>query len=157
MKPIPYTLAAFILSSLFIPACAQKPVAQTLDEKLAQESTVKTTADYETQSDQTVNNAPGITDDQKKELMAYRESVRAQSSALQQESLKLRAVLVKNLLAPNYNTDEVERIKSKIRDIEQERLRIFFSAVREMNTKLGRWGSRRERQEDDDFYNQMLE
>lgn len=146
-------LAMPILSML--QGCAHSVVEKQLDEKLERETVVKSRSDLMGETDHLIKTAPGLSEDQRTRLLGLRDSTRAQSDRLREESLKLRSVLVKSLVSINYDQEETDLVKTRIRNLEHERLSLFFRTVRQANEILGRWGSQQQ-QVNEDFYNQML-
>jgi hypothetical protein len=65
--------------------------------------------------------------------------------------LQLRAVLIKDLISPNDNQEEIDLLKKKIKLAERQRLSIFLDSVRQTNEILGRWASQTERLDYEDF------
>ncbi|MGZ6359223.1 MAG: hypothetical protein ACXWP1_08725, partial [Bdellovibrionota bacterium] len=54
------------------------------------------------------------------------------------QSLKLRSVLVEEILSPNYSLDEVGMIKGRLKKLEDKRLSLMFDGIDQANTILGR-------------------
>ncbi|MDR3608576.1 MAG: hypothetical protein P4M08_14530 [Oligoflexia bacterium] len=117
--------------------CATSALDKKVDAEVAQED-VKTHAELRTESGQLIESTPGLTADQRVKLVALRDATRADLDSLYSQSLKLRAVLIKDLITTNYNEDEVELIKKRIKDNENKRLTVTFNAVEQANKILGR-------------------
>lgn len=143
---------------LFFSGCAAGERASAnrqLDEKLARETSVKTRADLRKEATSIITTAPGLTDQQRASLMELRDSSSSETDRLTTLSLKLRSVLVKELLNTNSDPELVDLIKARIKKVEQERVSLFFRTIHGVNTILGRWGSRTER-ENQEFFDQMM-
>lgn len=153
MKSLTGVLIVFL--SITVSGCAHGEIERNLDEKLARETSVKHRADLKVEARNLIDNAPGLTDNQRKELGELLKSTGVESDQIQERSFRLQAVLVKELLKSNYNSDEVDVVKSKMKDLEHERLHLFFTAIRNVNTLLGRWRPLRQ-QNDELFYDQMM-
>lgn len=130
-------------------------VGQRLDEKVSQEPAVMTRADVHRDVTQWINESKDLSSDQKPRLLSLRDSIVSQEDALRGKSLKLRSVLVKNVLSADYNPDEVSILQDRIRSVEVDRLETFFWAVQQANAILGRWSAENERASED-FYTQMM-
>jgi hypothetical protein len=147
-----HLVSFLVLCVMSFSGCAHGLVEKQLDEKIAREETVNKRSDLRAESDRLIETAPGLSEEQRKMLRALRDSTRIQSDELREKSLRLRAVLIKDLLSPRYSSDELDLVKAKMKDVEQENLHVFFSSVRQANTILGRWRP----QKDEAFYDQMM-
>jgi len=144
---------------LVLQGCAHSPIDDQLDKKLANEPAAETRAQLSVEAGQQIAADKELTPEQKSKLAAIGKQTRAKTDALREESVKLKMVLVKDLLASNYDSTEVDLIKKRIRDNEQAKLSEYFKAIRETNILLGRWASRNQRiwtGYDTDFYNQIM-
>ena len=144
-----------LLGACTLGACSHAQVEKQLDKKLAQETDVKTRADLRVEFAQLIKTAPSLSEEQRRKLTTLRESTLVESAQLRERALRLRAVLVKSVLSPTESESEVKEVKNQIRDVEQQRLHLFFTTVGTVNTILGRWASRNQR-EDAGFYDQMM-
>lgn len=125
-----------IASTLVFQGCAHSALDAKVDQEMAQETTVKTNADLRAESSQLLQTAPGLTSDQRARLVALRDATRSQLDSLWSQSLKLRAVLIKDLITAKYNEEEVDLIKDRMKKIEDQRLAVTFNAVEQANTIL---------------------
>jgi PBP1b-binding outer membrane lipoprotein LpoB len=130
-----------ILSSLFIAAallgCASSG-NKKLDQKMAQESKVSSTSDLRLEAQKSIESAINLTSEQKEKLNQLRKSVSNQTDEFNKKSLELRSILLTDLLAPNYNANEVRVIKSRMRKLEDQRLSMIFDAADKANVILDR-------------------
>lgn len=126
-----------LASAGFFQGCASAALNTKIDRELAQESAVKSRTDLRKEAGQLIQTTPGLTADQRSKLSSLRDTTRAQLDAMAGQSLKLRSVLLKTLVAANYNDDEVELIKQRIKDLEEKRLTVTFNAVEQANQILG--------------------
>lgn len=127
-----------VAATLAIQGCAHGQLEKRIDEKVAQETQVKTRADVSEEAKESIERASGLTQDQRSQLLSLRESTHAQMDRLINQSLRLRAVLVKDLISTAYDEDEVQLIKRKIRDVEKQRVSEIFDATDQANRILGR-------------------
>lgn len=109
-----------------------------LDAKVAQETTIESGADLHDEVTTLIQSSDGLNADQKRKLLALRDSVREKNRSFMKESLRMRSVLIKDLIASDYNAKEVSLIKRKIRKLEDKRVSIVFEAIEQANSILGR-------------------
>lgn len=112
--------------------------SRELDQKISQEPPVESRRQVQTEADQKIATDSQLTPDQKARLSALRTSVSAQLDDVSRQSLKLRSVLIEEILSPNYSLEEVSLIKSRLKKLEDKRLSLMFDGVDEANKILGR-------------------
>lgn len=130
--------AAFVVPALILSACGHAAIEKSIDQKLTQESDVKTIADLNSEENSFVAGAKNITPEQKTQLLALRALTRQKLNTNNQESNKMKSVLIQDLVAAQYKENEVELIKSKLKNLQSKRLTIMFQAVEEANSIMGR-------------------
>lgn len=122
---------------LTLAACANPSIEKEVNDKISQESEIKTRADLTADTKSSIENAKGVTLEQKSQLLSLRESTNQQIESNWQESLKLKSILIQDLVANEYNEREVELLKGKLQKLETKRLSIMFSAVDRASKILG--------------------
>lgn len=133
-----YLTATALISALsFSQGCAHNALEKHIDDEVAQESAISTHTELRTEANQLIQTAPGLSTKQKALLSSLREVTLSQSDALWEQSLKLRSVLIKDLITTQYNEDEVELIKTRIKDLENRRLSLLFNSVEQANLIMG--------------------
>ncbi len=132
------TLVVSTLSLLITNGCTSKFVEKELNQKVSQEKSIRSQTDLTNESDRVLNMDDQLTTSQKQQLKALKDETRILSAEQNAESLKLRSVLMKDLLATNYNRPEVLLIKNKLKNVESKKVEILFSAVEKANIILGR-------------------
>jgi hypothetical protein len=137
MKDKKCAIAAAVVLALIAQGCASSALNRKIDNEMAQETSIKTHADLRNETGQLIQTAPGLTAEQRSKLATLRDSTRAQLDTMWMQSLKLRSLLLKDLVSANYDVDEVELIKRRIRDLESKRLTVTFDAVEQANQILG--------------------
>ena len=151
---------AILVAGLFLfQGCAHDQGEKKLDAKLAA-NPVETPRELHAQATQEIDSAPSLKPEQKAKLLAIRDSVRDEMKKNRVESLRLRSVLIRDLVEKKdtqKNRKEIELVKQKIRDLGEKNLSAFFQAVREANETMGRWGSRDERLAESMLYDEMTE
>ncbi len=138
MKKNKIVFCALSACGLILVACSHKSIDKELDRKVAQETQINTQADLNAESERLIESAPGLTPTQRTQLIALRESTRAATQEQTKESLRLRSVLVKDLLSSNFNRQEVAVLKNKIKKTDQAKLSILMDSIRKTNLILGR-------------------
>jgi DNA primase len=126
------------LAAVMFSGCASYQLKRKLDEKMALEPRTIQQSDVQSESEQLLKNTRGFSEKQKSELVSLRDSVRAEMKDLDQQSLKLRSILIQDIVAPAYNVGEVDLIRDRLHEIENRRLNAVFHAVRKAEAILGR-------------------
>ncbi|MGZ3650201.1 MAG: hypothetical protein ACXVB9_20535 [Bdellovibrionota bacterium] len=129
--------ALMILAFAFAALSACSGTQKAIDTKVAQETAVKNNADLRSEADRMIENDAALNADQKQRLTALRTSISAQTSDIAKQELRLRSVLVEELLSPNYSIDEVALIKKRLKKLEKQRLSLLFNGVDQANAILG--------------------
>ena len=123
---------------LLFSGCAHTATEKKLDQKLAEQSAVKSSSELGLEADQMINSAVGLTAEQRTQLVLLRETTRKEMDQLRDESLKLRVVLIKDVVSKQYESKEVSLIKKRIKKVENKRLQLIFGAIDKANKILGR-------------------
>ena len=116
--------------------CAHNSLDDRIAAKVSQESTVKHRADLGVEAAQLIASSTSLNEQQKSQLLALQDTVRDKTDSLIGQSLKLRSVLIKDLIS-SYDEDEVALVKKKIKEIEEKRVTVLFDAVERANKILG--------------------
>jgi hypothetical protein len=111
---------------------------QKLDEKLAQESNVSDKKELLVETSRVIQTTPNLTLQQREQLKVLKKDIRANLNDLKSQSLRLRAVLVKDVISSQDHADEIELIKKRLHSVEDQRLKVVFSAVERANGILGK-------------------
>jgi len=111
---------------------------RNLDSKLNQEASVQNRKEFQSEANRTIETAKGLTLEQRQSLESLKATMWTKREALGEQSLKLRAILVKDLISSNYDMDEVNLIKARLSDLEDQRLTLIFDAVSKANEIMGR-------------------
>ena len=119
---------ALVLAPLLLISCASKSDRMEVQEKVAQE-TVQDGRSLGRNIDEVISTSKTLDQAQKDELRKVMNEVKGKNLSLMQESFKLRAVLIKEMLAQNFNQNQVRLIKKKIKKNESERLRNSLKAI----------------------------
>jgi hypothetical protein len=125
------------VATVFTAGCATS-ADRKLDQKVNAQNSASTPQDLRTEVKDAIAETPGLTDAQKSALTTLRINTQKEIKALNVESIKLRSVLIENVFAKKTNDDEVKRIKSRLRKIEDKKLDLTFKAVDKSYTILGK-------------------
>jgi PBP1b-binding outer membrane lipoprotein LpoB len=136
---------ALLFVVALLPGCAHSALSskdKRLDEKLAAETSIKTRADVSQAAKAHIDHAQGLTPDQRSRLLALHSATKQKMDDISIRSLRLRAVLLQDLMSEENSADEVELIKSRFRDVEAERTATLFDAAEQASHILGKEASR---------------
>ena len=112
-----------------------------LDSKVANEPQIQNRKALQSETDQLLADDSALSADQKSRLSSLLADTRSRNDQLIQKSLKLRSVLIKDLLSASYNEDEVTLLQANLREAESQRLDNMFDAVKKANSIMGRESS----------------
>ena len=128
-----------ILGSTFLfMSCAHHQTQQTIDQKLQTvPATITPQALYDKAGD-LIKNSPDLTAEQRNQLTDLHNKTHDELFKLQEQSLKLRDLLITDMVQPNYSVDEITQIKKRLKKVEQNRLNVVFNAVDKASVILGR-------------------
>lgn len=136
------------LLALSLAGCADTKTELALDRKVSQETAVSNRDDLLREFNLLIQDRPDLTDAERSDLVGLRESIVPQAEELRQKSFRLQALLIQDLMADKYDSVEVAQIKTDIRNVEHDRLSLFFETVHDINRIMGRPGSRSEAEDD---------
>jgi len=129
-------LSLALFSSSIVVGCATGN--KELNTKLSQETEVKKRSDLGQEATGLIASNPKLTNSQKTQLFALRDSVKAQMDQIQSDSLKLRAVLIREVLSPNYSSKEARLIERRMAKLDSKRTSVILNTIDEANRILGR-------------------
>jgi hypothetical protein len=125
---------ALLFASLAITGCAGQ---KALDAKVAKEPAVQNSAELHLKADRLLQEDKSITPEQRQKIQELRASVQPQLAEIGQHELRLRTVLLEELMSPNYSIDEVALIKKRLKKLEDRRLALTFKLVDDTTSILG--------------------
>ena len=136
-------MKAKIRSSIFLllaglSAAGCSTTSKNLDAKIAQEPAIKNRQELKDEAARLIENDKELSSEQKTRLSALRSQLSAQLDDISIQSLRLRSVLVEEILSPNYSMDEVSLIKGRLKGLEDKRLSLMFNGIDQANSILGR-------------------
>jgi len=129
--------ALVILALAFAALSGCSGTQKAIDTKVAQETNVHNNADLRSEADRLIENDADLNADQKQKLADLHTSISAQTREITKQELRLRSVLVEELLSPDYSIDEVALIKKRLKNLEKRRLSLLFNGVDQANSILG--------------------
>jgi hypothetical protein len=123
--------------SMALSGCASN-ASKSVDGKVSQENGIQSRKELQAEARNLIEKDTELTADQKSRLSILSSSLTQQLDAMNLESVKLRSVLVKEVLSPDYKISEVEVIKGRMRGLESRRVGLMFSGIEQANLILGR-------------------
>lgn len=121
---------SLILTLLFLASCSSRKIEQAkIDDKVSKETSVTDGKSLGASVNETIQSSASLTEQQKAELEKLFNETKLKNSALMEESFKLRAVLIKELLSGDVNAKQVKLLKKDIKKNESERLKSTLSAI----------------------------
>jgi hypothetical protein len=135
---LPLTLAALAQG------CASSAQNRALDQKVAQEQDVTSNRALEKKQNEILAHVSNLNEDQRAKLGALRDSLHNKLAAIQAESVKLRAVLIREMLSEKPSSKEVSALKNRLKKLSDERLDTIFDAANQTNEIIGRNGMLRD-------------
>lgn len=145
-----------VIAAVALQACATNTVNLRLDEKLAAEAPIEHKKDLRAESAKVIDTTPSLTEEQRTKLRSVRDWINANIDNLDQQSLKLRAVLVQDVISTDYDSTEVALIKSRLKEVEDKKLSLIFEAARKVDAAMGHPDPDRRMSEDFVVYPAML-
>jgi hypothetical protein len=79
----------------------------------------------------------GLPADKKAQLLQVQRTTQDKSMELRSQSFKLRALLIQDLSSKSYDADELKAIEQRLKKVEDQRLRLIYSAADQANAILG--------------------
>lgn len=141
----PFSTSVFLVSVLLGPlglttlGCAHKtPEERQVERRIASEPQIKDKAALETRNDRAIDQAMGLSDEERHKLTVLRDSNRARVDALSEESLKIRSLLVQDIVNPDSDPSEITLLKNKLKETENKKVAIYLEGIDEANSLLGR-------------------
>jgi hypothetical protein len=117
--------------------CASN-ASKNVDDKIWQENGVGSRKDLQEESFRLIHDEPGLSPGQRDRLALLSSTMTQKLDVINLESVRLRSVLMKEVLAPDYKPNEVEVIKTRISGLEARRISTMFNGIEEANSILGR-------------------
>ena len=127
---------ALVAGFIIVQSCSHA-TQKSVDNKLAQGPEIRSQSELRALTSHTIESAPDLSADQKSELIALRDETQAKTASYQERSLKLRNLLVQEVIAKPYNRAEVDYIKGQIKSLENEKVATIFESVEKANRILG--------------------
>jgi hypothetical protein len=117
--------------------CATPSTKHQVDEELSKQPNIKTAEQFRIQLGIASQPNSKLTSEQKTQIADLQKRTTDKLDGIRDESWKLRALLVKDLMAAKYDDGKIQDIKFRIKVTEEQRLATIFNAISEANTILG--------------------
>ena len=140
MKKLNYqtkTSMAVVLLALLTQACASISTEKRIDSKLSSEPEVADSKSLGVELKTLIEDNKKLSPNQKERLLTLQAQTRDQLAQFREQSLKLRSILIKDVMVSKYNPDEIELVKERLKKTEDRRLMVIFSAIDHANTIIG--------------------
>ena len=126
-----------LLCVVALTGCSHAKQEKVLEEKISKQAAPRDDLALENEADRLIRTAPGLTDEQRLKLYDLRDSTRVQIQDCSSQSLKLRSILLQDLLSPKRNAKEIDLLKKKIEAVEKEKVDALLGAVDRARGILG--------------------
>jgi hypothetical protein len=136
-----HSLRSLISGSVLVLAlvgCSSAQENRALDQKVSQQGDVTSSADLTHKLKSLDRHTPGLTPDKQAKLQSIQQRTRAKLDANREESLKVRALLIQDVLAAKPNQKEINAAKSRLKQLSKDRIDAIFTAADDTNEALGR-------------------
>jgi hypothetical protein len=137
MKSAFVSLIFLILGGIGYFGCSHKAVEEKLNEKMSVQPAVSGTPALQADAVFLIENSQ-LTSLQKEKLTRLQEVSGKQLESYRDQSLRLRAILIQDVLSAHYNRSEVKLIQSKIKKVEYKRVALIFRTIDIANGIMGR-------------------
>lgn len=141
----PFPISVFVVCAVLgSPAltsigCAHKsPQDKQVDRRIVAEPELEGKAALELRNDRALENATGLTPSERQKLTQLRDATRAKLDALSEESLKIRSLLVQDVVNPDSDPSGITLLKNKLKDTENKKVSIYLEGIDQANSVLGR-------------------
>ena len=118
-----------------------------VEEKIATQSPVKNSAELSHEAHFLIETNPIFTHEQKLKLYDLQKQTQLKLNILREESMKIRMLLIEEITGEVNHSKELEVIKSKLKNNEEQRVETYFAAIRNANEILGRKSEQKKRAE----------
>lgn len=126
-----------LLAFVFALGCSHK-TEKEIQRKVSEESHVQTIEDFTEASDKVINEAQGISDAQRAKLVVLRRETLEKIDQQDQEEIRLRLVLLKEILDFDENRFETNLVRQKLRKVHAKKYSLLMDAVRETYAIIGK-------------------
>lgn len=131
------TFALIGILSVITFGCVHR-AEKEIERKVAVQSPVSNVQEFSDESDKIINEADNISDAQRAKLVVLRRETLYKIEQKDQEEMRLRLVLLKEILKNDDKQIEVNLMKQKIKKLNKEKYNILMSAMKESNRILGK-------------------
>jgi hypothetical protein len=127
-----------IIVGFALQACSHAAIDKQIEDKIAQEASVKDRAGLIAESNHVIEKDTDLTSEQKAKLVSVRDLTHTKTDEVVAASNKLKAILIKDVLSEHYDEAEIKAIKDRLQSLQVQRLAILYGALDEVNSILGR-------------------
>ena len=138
MKFTKYLWLPLVLIPTIYTSCSHTKVDREIDAKASHETATPMGAPLAAKGYDIIQSAPNLSAEQKQKLLGLHQKMAGDMTSLREEESKLKSVLFRSIIEPKFNNKEVERIKSRLISLDQKKMNMMFSALKETKKILGR-------------------
>lgn len=110
---------------------------KTLEERIAAEPPANSPNEIAARASQAFANARGLSDDQRRRLAAIYLRTYSDALSIRTEIGKSKSLLFKMISQSAHDSKEVQKLKSKIVELDQRRLTLMFKALEDVQAVVG--------------------
>jgi hypothetical protein len=134
-------LNLYVLTAIFMvfgtSGCASRAIEKQVDVQAAKEKPT-TQRELRNEAKKRIETSTTLTESERRRLLALVARTETAIAKDSQVSVKLRALLIEDIIKPDYEDEEIQIIKMKIMRAENNRLNTILNATIEANKILGR-------------------
>lgn len=132
-----FLCACGLLTACNTPAKPAEPAPPSLEARVKAEPPAMSPDAIAERGAQTFINAPGLSDDQKRKIMAVYIRTFNEAISIRNEIGQSKSLLFKLVATVSYKSKEVESLKARIVALDQKRLQVMFKALEEIQGIVG--------------------
>lgn len=130
-----------VVAGFFVVGCASAPTQKkdngVMEARIKSEPPAPTPEAIAERGAQTFINAPGLSDEQKRKIMAIYIRTFNDAIAIRNEIGQAKSLLFKMAARSGFNSSEMESLKKRIVDLDQKRLKVMFKALEDVQAIVG--------------------
>lgn len=126
------------LSVIFGCTSSQKSEDEVLTQQIKEQAPADSPQQIAMRAAEAFSNAPGLTAEQKLKLHAIYTRVYSESMAIRHEIGQSKSLLFMTVANKDYKSVDVTRLKEKIVKLDQQRLKLMFDALEDVQKVVGK-------------------
>ena len=141
-----FVTTGILLAAISISGCASTGAKSESceDQKNKQQAQTKAPGEIASMAAKAFADAPGLTEDQKQKLLLVYSRTYSQAINIRTQITQSKSLLFKLVVTNAFNSPEVDGLKKKIVDLDQDRLNVMFKALADVQKIVGSSENREE-------------